>query len=148
MTTIKALISFAYISDDGNISSYTSGQVYEVASAIATEMIAVGYAEEYSSGGGSSDFSIVEVAITNTGGDGTFAFLKAIMADEEIGATYENDSIETQRTFTVILYKGKSCGELDCEEYISSTGGVVYDDGELIITGDCSITCKGREGDE
>lgn len=147
MKTIKALISFVYIGANGSITSYAGGQVYEVANEIATQLISIGYAEEVSGGGGSSDFSTAEVTITNNGSASRSLGLPVCTESELtplghavlINRTEEVGTGESA-TFKVPLYKGYTM--FNTSLTVQTSGNITYNSTYrlYLITGDCTIT--------
>ena len=157
MKTIKALISFAYVDENG-ITTYTSGQVYEVSNEIATQMIAVGYAEEYSSGGGgSSDFSTAEVTLINSANVNKCVLIPNVEeADPPLvpnAWVQSMVSMSANETFilNVPLYKGhcvisvgasgdQVTGEPVASSFAVTSGSATSSLLGVDITGDCTIT--------
>ena len=100
---------------------------------------------EIGGGGGDSDFSTANVTITVTGEDGTgtatFSTNMIILDDnisEAVPCEYGDN------TFQVVLYKNSISAYLQCDSITSHSGNVTIEDGELTITGDCTITCVGE----
>lgn len=150
MKTIKALVSFVYIGANGSITSYAGGQVYEVTNEMATQMISIGYAEEYSEGGGgSSDFSTAEVTITNNSGGEVLFYLPVYMNIPGYGAIIQgfmmtNSEEPTFGGEVVIPTNGKLYVGSTLAQFTTSnttvTGNATVEHGQLVITGDCTIT--------
>jgi len=42
-------------------------------------------------------------------------------------------------TYDVVLYNGVAYGILDSDDHVHVDGAIEYDDGDLVITGDCTI---------
>lgn len=85
-------------------------------------------------GGGSSDFSTAKVTLTNETPFG----LTLAHSDNTTGiSTQMGQSGE----YEVVLYKGKAEGIfMSPSGNVSVTGNITYNDGELVITGDGTIT--------
>ena len=160
MKKIKALVSFVYIGANGSITSYAGGQVYEVANEIATQMISIGYAEEYSDGGGgSSDLTTANVVLKNSNSGRYFQVkpYKVIYIDgnDKLVVNNDYDQVSTEKTYSLVMYKGATFVPLaSLQDFDYSTSPVIVGDAEVVmspimginITGDCSITIKGIGG--
>lgn len=144
MKTIKALVSFVYIGANGSITSYAGGQVYEVANDVASQMISIGYAEEYSEGGGgSSDFSTAEVTLINSGSAMGIGLYLCVVDDVNNSTdTTARLIVGTSKTFNAILYNGEAYASLYDSTSIDSYDGNIEPAGKngYVITGDCTIT--------
>jgi hypothetical protein len=90
-------------------------------------------------GGGSSDFSTATVTINpnNRGAelygayfDGNDAFTSDVLVQR------------ADMTLTAVMYKGAMYGAIDTDRQVSVSGSITYDSeyGDIIITGDCTIT--------
>lgn len=90
------------------------------------------------SGGGSSDFSTAKLTVTGSSTFGIPISISRVSSYEGTEATAP--AISENGIYDVILYKGVAFGAFDTEESVSITGSGEYDDGDLIITGDCTIT--------
>lgn len=85
-------------------------------------------------GGGSSDFSTAEVTLTNETPFG----LTLAHIDNTTGIS---PHMAQSGEYEVVLYKGKAEGVfMSPSGNLSVTGNITYNDGELVITGDCTIT--------
>lgn len=89
-------------------------------------------------GGGSSDFSTAEVTFTNNVG-ARFLISTAVDDEDDVASFPMIEGVHG--IAQAILYKGTAFGLiLDEGVNVTTTGAVEYDDGFLIITGDCAIT--------
>ena len=144
MKKIKALVSFVYIGANGSITSYAGGQVYEVANEIATQMISIGYAEEYSEGGGgSSDFSTATMTVNGNFTQSDLFMVPVIEKDPNNEDIAFPQLQSGNSTYTVILYKGRSTLMFMGSQArtITVSGNIeTAAEGVYIITGDCTIT--------
>ena len=90
------------------------------------------------SGGGSSDFSTAQVTFDNSAGA---QFLLPITYNDGAEANSAPLVEGVSGIQTAILYKGMAVGLiLDEGVTVTTTGDAEYDDGALLITGDCTIT--------
>lgn len=96
-------------------------------------------------GGGSSDFSTAQVTVTRA--PHTVLYVPTMMDMDEEG--FSSCAIMESGTYSVILYKGTSVGFAaysggdDNPPQVSIeviSGDAEVSDGEVIITGDCTIT--------
>lgn len=85
-------------------------------------------------GGGSSDFSTAKVTLTNE----TPLGLTLAHSDNTTGISPQ---MGQSGEYEVVLYKGKAEGIfMSPSGNVSVTGNITYNDGELVITGDGTIT--------
>ena len=149
MKKIKALVSFVYIGANGSITSYAGGQVYEVPNDMATQMISIGYAEEYNEGGGGgvpSDFSTANVTITNnsdTNWQTQFASLENIGVGEHpdvIVCNTQGISAKTVNDYKIIMYKNYTGLRSQSTATVEVSGNAELIGRVIAITGDCTIT--------
>ena len=107
---------------------------------------------ESGGGGGSSDFSTAQVTIiNNTAGDIFNVFIPSICEENELGEgspalLYNKLSMDIpqgESIYEVPMYKGFTlCVNLlfTDDATVTTSGNIVYEDGEASITGDCTIT--------
>lgn len=99
-------------------------------------------------GGGSSDFSIAEVTITNNYGDDLTFSWAAVYDENELGEgspAMISPSVYIPMggtvTFKMPMYKGKASIEKNGDATLSVSGGIEqYGDGFYFVTGDGTIT--------
>lgn len=93
---------------------------------------------EYIGGGGGGDFSIAEVTITS---DANAAIVAPLITDDGESCAFTDTNFDAGTTTVyVILYKGTAYGRL-VDASGSGSGGVEVDEfGEIVFTGDGSIT--------
>lgn len=101
-------------------------------------------AENWSGGGGgSSDFSTAMVTTNITKGE-NYLYLPVIKnTPTDMLAVWQVNAMTGESTETVPLYKGSTfiTGEITEDATVTTTGDVVdYGDGQLLITGNCTIT--------
>lgn len=105
-------------------------------------------AENASGGGGSSDFTTATVTFTNSSSSpDTTASISGLVAILENHLSSEPIIANGGETITVdfVVYKNQPVqAYVGQGTYVSSSGAVEYDDGDLVITGDFSITILGR----
>lgn len=93
-------------------------------------------------GGGSSDFSTATVTIINsalTSGDIFVVYIDPI--DEYLTTAKMIFNNEEIINLQAVLYKGVQLAAIEVEQgSVSVSGNITYNDGELLITGDCTIT--------
>ena len=140
--TVKALKSFTY---QNNILSMYAGEVADIDSTIAADLIAEGYVEEYSGGEPTGTISISENGTYNvapyasaevsvSGGGGSSDFSTAEVTVTSYIAMVDNDSVQLvtglggtkmiasnpftsgSRSVTFVLYKGKQEFEITSDE--------------------------------
>ena len=104
-----------------------------------------GSPEDPESGGGSSDFSLATVTITNS--LESDCYCEMICIDNDIMITGVNLDPNAVTAITAVLYKGGCfCRVLDvndepiASEDIETTGSITADEFGYYITGDCTIT--------
>lgn len=99
-------------------------------------------------GGGSSDFSTAQVTIVNsTENLGIELVLPVCMEENAMGQgspaciqPYNSVPLGTYNV-SVAMYKGTALGIIMTPNVnVSTTGAVIFNNGRLIITGDCTIT--------
>ncbi len=99
-------------------------------------------------GGGSSDFSTAQVLLKAT--EGTYYNTVIAFIDEEDDALCNyNMQIfdDNDYVMNVILYKGGlylAPDNIKLDPPPTYSGDVTYNDGQFMITGDCTITCTGQ----
>lgn len=92
-------------------------------------------------GGGSSDFSTAKLTYSGI----EQIYISRIYADGD--NTLVTPIIADPGTYDVVLYNGVAYGDLDrVLGNVSVDGAIEYDDGGVIITGDCTITISGSSG--
>ena len=102
-------------------------------------------------GGGSSDFSTAEVTFINAGVN-TQAYNATASVIKDNGIETVHEQVMVSVTVTVPLYKGVNILPISCisnndQSYMPTTNGsIVFDigSGGYVVTGDGSITAKGR----
>lgn len=96
-------------------------------------------------GGGSSDLEIATMTIINTQEGDVSVTIAHTMEEPFIGSVPDRINYygASTNSINVILYKGNAYGFVDCEEVVSVEGDVEVEDGDLVVTGDCTITVKG-----
>lgn len=93
-------------------------------------------------GGGSSDFSTAEVEVINTTAD-LVSVLAVSIRDTPSSAIVPFGTImaDSDRTYTVPLYKGVCSWKITpADAVVGVTGDISYDNGNIFITGDGTIT--------
>lgn len=148
---IKALQSFSYREDDGDIYSVALDEIVEMESTLANGFIADGLAEEYTGGGGESDFSTAQVTFKNADIT-TNAYNTNVSVIKDNGIEMDYESVLLPVTVAVPLYKGVNILPPNCiteadDSYMPTTEGSIEFDiesGGFVVTGDGSITAKGR----
>lgn len=93
-------------------------------------------------GGGSSDFSTAEVEVINTTADMVSVSAVSIR-DTPSSAIVSFGTImaDSDRTYTVPLYKGVCSWKITvADAVVTVTGDISYDNGNIFITGDGTIT--------
>ena len=97
--------------------------------------------------GGSSDFSTATVTINLTGNDAIYSSAFAFVSEDELMVGASGSLPQTQ--YDIVLYKGQFVAYFDAiyeesfypSEAISVTGNAsVGNDGDVTITGNCTIT--------
>ena len=88
-----------------------------------------------SGGGGESDFSTAKLTYEVVGHVTTPPIYISRIWDNAMSSL-----IPVAGTYDVVLYKGLAYGILETDANVSVEGSIEYDDGDLIITGDCTIT--------
>lgn len=89
-------------------------------------------------GGGSSDFSTAKVTLNSSAQLPPLIYIGWVNRHTDPGIV---PAISGENgTYDVILYKGVAYGIFNTASSVSITGSAEYDDGDLIITGDCTIT--------
>ena len=103
--------------------------------------------EEVSAGGGSSDFTVAKISVTNQHSDAIQ--LNIANADDDENTSSDQINISggsTVDNINVILYKGNAYGTLFdsngqlIEEDVTVSGDVEFDEGDVTVTGDGTIT--------
>lgn len=90
-----------------------------------------------SGGSGSSDFSTAEVTVSSPIPFDVPIYISCVNRYDGSGTA---SAIGESGIYDVILYKGVAYGAFDTASSVSITGSAEYDDGDLTITGDCTIT--------
>jgi len=93
-------------------------------------------------GGGSSDFSTAEVEVINTTAD-LVSVSAVCIRDTPSSAIVPFGTImaDSDRTYTVPLYKGVCSWKITAvDAVVAVTGDISYDNGNIFITGDGTIT--------
>ena len=144
MAEIITNIPLTYREDDGNLISPIKGKPVELDAEVANALKADGLAEDYSGGGGSSDFSTAEVTFINNSSYTCEFKLICITDDLSNGfSVLQNSTMETN----VVLYQDNPTGgylsnvESDGTVSMSFSGGV-EDDGDeyFIVRGTGTVT--------
>lgn len=108
-----------------------------------------------SGGGGSSDFSYINVTFINSATDNSTYSVKSVQTDDEYGVFFDMIATigNTEQTIPLLAYKGRVVLFADNFESIDYEnvapvvmGDVVFDEDQwsFTITGECSITLKSR----
>lgn len=92
------------------------------------------------SGSGESGFSTAKLTYQAVGQVTTPPIYISRIWDNAITAI-----IPVIGTYDVVLYNGVAYGILDSNDNVSVDGAIEYDDGDLVITGDCTITISALE---
>ena len=123
-------------------SAYAKAQVSSetlLAENIKKDVSILGVTGSYEGGGGSSDFSTAEVAVTMNSETATLVMPYTVDVEEYAGIV---TTIIQSGTYDVALFKGKCFGSVfgDPSASISVSGDIEDYDGDVLITGDGAIT--------
>lgn len=93
-------------------------------------------------GGGGGDFSTCEVTITNIGNDSVSFYAFAYIDEEEDFLNYNPVNMPAGRShsFETVLYKNATYIGPDSGSIQSVTGNATLDNGEALVSGNCTIT--------
>ena len=134
-----------------NVASYATAQVVDedlVAGNIKKDVDILGVVGTYEPEAPASDFSTVEMTITNSSEQSVDIF-GSIAMDGEYGdpdLTYPIYTALANSTNTIklILYKGVCCLIFDSVVPTQHTGNIEITDTEALVTGNCTITFLGQ----
>lgn len=102
-------------------------------------------------GGGSSDFSYINVTFINSVANNSSYNVKSVQTDDEYGVFFDMiASVTTEETVPLLAYKGRIVLFSDNFDLVDMNvapvvmGDAVFDDDQwsFTITGECSITLK------
>lgn len=127
-----------------NVASYATAQVVDedlVAGNIKKDVDILGVVGSYE-GGGASDFSTAEVKVINTTADLVSVSAVSIRDTPSSAiAAFGTIMADSDRTYTAPLYKGVCTWKITAADAaVAVTGDISYDNGNIFITGDGTIT--------
>lgn len=100
-------------------------------------------------GSGSSDFSTAQMTIICEESADTNKNITDIVLIEDGALTtsvrlpyFDSISNNGTKVCTVVLYDGNAYGYLVTDDSVTVSGDATYDDGDIYITGDCTITIE------
>ena len=97
-------------------------------------------------GGGSSDFSTAQVTFVSQLDEWYCSPIIPFLYDNDewLGTCVLADNSvmnsENLSPYTAVLYKGVCKGSIYTEQSVSVSGDATFNDGAIVITGDCTIT--------